>query len=127
MYLDMFILACRQFNTRHTAENLSAKLHGILDDFNIDTKTWIFVSDSAKNMEKRNIYFFIYCNFFISFTLVGRIINEQGKGIQGSDDVEDDELEQLTEEEIDELILALDSFDEVSSLCTKYESFIFCT
>ena len=59
MYLDMFILACRQFNTRHTAENLSAKLHGILGDFGIDTKTWIFVSDSAKNMEKRTNFYLI--------------------------------------------------------------------
>ena len=49
----MFHLAVRQFNERHTATNMKKKLQEILDEYNIKEKTWIFVSDSAKNMEKR--------------------------------------------------------------------------
>ena len=52
--------------------------------------------------------------FYILF-LVGRIINDQRK-----DEKEEDELEELTEEEIQELITALESYNEVSLLYAKF-------
>ena len=48
-----FIVACRQFNSSHNAENLSSKLIEILDEFGIAGKAWILLTDSAKNMERR--------------------------------------------------------------------------
>ena len=53
------ILAVRQFNHRHTGENLAQKLLEILDEFDIKEKCWYFVSDSAKNMEKRKYKFIV--------------------------------------------------------------------
>ena len=51
---------------------------------------------------------------FIIDVLVGRIINNQGRGqkLPGMEDEED--LEELDEEEIEELIKALEEHDEVS-------------
>ena len=56
----------------------------------------------------------MFYEWFIIDFLVGRIINNQGKGkeIKGMED--DEDLEELNEEEIEELIRALEEHDEVS-------------
>ena len=57
-----FIAACRRFNSRHSAENMSAKLKEILDEFGILNKTFLLITDSAKNMEKCKLLIkFIVC------------------------------------------------------------------
>ena len=66
----------------------------------------------------RNVSLFnadvLFYEWFIIDFLVGRIINNQGKGkeIKGMED--DEDLEELNEEEIEELIRALEEHDEVS-------------
>ena len=52
--LLLLYLACRQFNNRHSSENLAKKLLEVLDEYGIRAKTWMMVTDNAANMQKRN-------------------------------------------------------------------------
>ena len=51
--LLLLYLACRQFNNRHSSENLAKKLLEELDEYGIRAKTWMMVTDNAANMQKR--------------------------------------------------------------------------
>ena len=56
----------------------------------------------------------IFFEGFIFNISVGRIINNQGRGQKIVGMEEEEDLEELTEEEIQELINALEEHDEVS-------------
>ena len=104
MNLTHIILACKEMDTRHTSENLEAELRTIFQEFNIEDKVWMITTDSAKNMEKCTYLFnkFILCK---ELTLVGRLMKEDlGEG---------DDEDELTDEEVEAILQALDSYDEV--------------
>ena len=104
MNLTLIILACKEMDTRHTSENLEAELRAIFQEFNIEDKVWMITTDSAKNMEKCTYLFnkFILCK---ELTLVGRLMKEDlGEG---------DDEDELTDEEVEAILQALDSYDEV--------------
>ena len=47
-----FFLACRQFNSKKTAANIAEKLLEIFQEFKIEEKVWLVLTDSAANMIK---------------------------------------------------------------------------
>ena len=68
---------------------MEAELRSIFSQFGIEDKVWIITTDSAKNMEK-----------------LGRIMKDD----IGDDDYEEDEL---TDEEVEAILDALKTYDEV--------------
>ena len=110
----MFYLALRQCNERHTAINLSQKLLQILDEFKIKEKTWIFVSNSAKNMEKREYLSLLFVSLLCilyKIILVGRILNNQDN-LKDDKDIEE-HLEDLDDQAIAAMFEELENFNEI--------------
>ena len=55
---EIFYLACRRFNQRHTGLQLASSLTQIFEEFGISEKIWKVTTDGARNMIKSK---FILC------------------------------------------------------------------
>ena len=100
-----FLPACREFNQRHSAEEISLKIKEILAEYGVLDKCTHLVTDSAKNMERSK--FLPNCTLFhLTFIyLAGRIINDvERPQVENLDDGYSDELEDWTEEEMEKLL-----------------------